>query len=119
MAIKQIQEFQPKDMFISLSIYKFPLGNCGGITDYEKDIYVPCKTGYIPFEKLADKLHLVFIEEQRGAEYWCVKPLMQPENMIGPMAGGNLAYCSDSRCKRVYHIHDRFETQQTYDALSR
>lgn len=51
--------------------------------------------------------------------------------MIGPMFGGNYAVTSDSRFARACEkllgvpfygavaVHDRFETQQDYDALSR
>jgi hypothetical protein len=115
--MKQVQHFNENDRFLSLLVYKFPLGNCGGITDTAKDIYIPCEEGPHIFSEL-DK-NLVFIPEKRGANYWAVYPLMQPENVVGPMAGGNLAHSSDSRCKYVYHIHDRFETQELYDALSR
>lgn len=31
---KQIKNFNPTDRFLSLSVYKFPLGNCGGVTDH-------------------------------------------------------------------------------------
>ena len=116
--LKQIQEFKPTDRFLHISVYKFPLGNCGGITDSIKDIYIPCEDGFMKFSDIEDK-DAIFIPEQRGTEYWALKPLMQPVGLVGPMSGGNLAYSSDSRCKRVYHIHDRFETQQVYDALSR
>lgn len=100
-----------------LNVFKFPLGNCGGITDSVRSIYIPCSEGPYLFEEIDPTL--IFISEQRGQEYWALKPLIQPEGMIGPMAGGNLAYSSDSRCDRVYHIHDRFETPEDNEALSR
>ena len=50
-----------------------------------------------------------------------IKPV-NPHN-IGYMAGGNFAYSSDSRfhniCDYPISIHDRQETQQAYDALTR
>ncbi len=118
--MKPIQEFKPTDRFLSLNVYKFPLGNCGGITDKlgKESIWIPCEDGYMTFDKIEDK-DTIFIPEQRGTDYWALKPFIQPVGLVGPMAGGNLAYSSDSRCKRVYHIHDRFETQKTYDTLSR
>lgn len=106
--MKQIKEFKANDRFLSISVFKFPLGNCGGITDYEKTIYIPCAEGPDKFYEIENK-NLIFIPEQRGAEYWALKPLFQPTDMVGPMSGGNLGYCCDSRCKHVYHIHDRFE----------
>lgn len=113
----QIKNFKPSDRFLSVMVYKFPLGNCGGITDTVKDIYIPCETGPNKFEEINPEL--IFIPEQRGTNYFAVKPLLQPNDKVGPMAGGNLAYSSDSRCPVVYHIHDRFETQDEYNALSR
>src|SRR5574343_112446 len=107
-----IKEVKPDERFISVSVYKFPLGNCGGITDHVKTIYIPAENGNYKFSELNKEL--VFLPEKRGAEYWALKPLMQPVGMCGGMAGGNLAYCSDSRCERVYHIHDRFETWIQY-----
>lgn len=115
--MKQIKEFTANDKFISLLVYKYPLGNCGGITDTVKSIYIPFETGNHKFNEI-DK-DLIFVPEQRATNYFALKPLMQPTDLIGPMAGGNLAYSSDSRCQVVYHIHDRFETQQTYDGLSK
>ncbi len=118
--LKQIQQFKDSDRFLPISVYKFPLGNCGGVTDFEKSIYIPCESGFIQFSKMTEKeKNLIFIPEKRGNEYWALNPLFQPTGVVGPMSGGNLAYSSDSRCERVYHIHDRFETQSTYNAMSR
>lgn len=117
--MKQIKAFKPTDRFLSFYVHKFPLGNCGGITDHmgREPIYVPNPEGPTKYEDIEDKRH-IFIPEQRGTDYWALKPLMQPEGVVGPMAGGNLAYSGDSRNRRVYHIHDRFETQEVYNALS-
>lgn len=46
-------------------------------------------------------------------------PILEEENRLGPMFGGNLAsalYGHDSL--KVYRIHDRYETPEEYDALS-
>ncbi len=119
--MKQIKDFHPNERFLSISIFKFPLGNCGGITDKMADekesIWIPCDSGTRKFSEFENK-DVIFIPEHRGGEYWALTPLMQPTGLVGPMSGGNLAYSSDSRCKRVYHIHDRFETQSTYDRFS-
>lgn len=114
--MEKLREFDENSKFISISIFKFPLGNCGGITDSVKTIYIPCDEGYINYKDIDDKL--IFIEEQRGPEYWALTPIIEPDGCIGPMAGGNLAYSSDSRIKRVYHVHDRWETPAEYKALS-
>lgn len=105
---------------ISLSVYKFPLGDCtnGGVSGGEtKDVYVPCEFG--PYTAFKVDQSLILFPEQRRQEYWALKPANTPDGMVGPMCGGNLAYSSDSRVRRVYHIHDRFETPQEYEALSR
>lgn len=118
--MEPIQNFKPTDRFLSLNVYKFPLGNCGGVTDTmgQQSIWVPCEDGFMTYDKIEDK-NTIFLPEKRSEEYWALKPLMQPSDLIGPMPGGNLAYSSDDRCERVYHIHDRFETAETYDACSR
>jgi hypothetical protein len=115
--MKQVRIFNEDDRFLNLGVFQFPLGDCGGVTDSLKSIWIPCETGYMSYKDIDDK-STIFITEHRGGEYHSVFPMIQSEG-IGPMAGGNLAYSSDSRCKRVYHIHDRFESQSTYDALSR
>lgn len=46
---------------------------------------------------------------------------VQPGNAVGPMFGGNFVYSSDSRFPFDYPlgIHDRFESQEAYETLSR
>lgn len=52
-------------------------------------------------------------------------PSVFPEGMIGPMFGGTFAYSSDSRFFEKVNrhgaipIHDRFETPEQYERLSR
>lgn len=104
---------------ISLCVYKFPLGDCtnGGVSGGEaKDVYIPCESG--PFTAFKVDQSLILFPEQRGNEYWALKPAHTPKGMCGPMSGGNLAYSSDSRVRRVYHIHDRFETPEVNKMLS-
>lgn len=110
-------QFDSTDRFLSINVYKFPLGNCGGISDLVQTIYIQSLEGNIHFDDIENE-DLIFLEEQRSEEYWALKPNTQPDGMVGPMSGGNLAYSSDSRCKRIYHIHDRFESQKTYNAMS-
>ena len=113
----QVKEFKPDDRFLPIHIYKFPLGNAGGITDQlgQEPIYIPCVTGNYRYDEIEQK-DRIFVPEHRGRDYWALVPIVEPVGLIGPMAGGNLAYSSDSRCERVYHIHDRFETQEHYNA---
>ena len=61
--------------------------------------------------------------------YWVLEPTIQPGDKVGPMAGGNYAiakYGTDAQAwsSLLGHVgaipvHDRFETQEQYDALSR
>ena len=62
-----------------------------------------------------------------GEKHYTIEPVMHPKGKVGPMFGGNFAYTSDGiwadmlgeRTGRPLPIHDRFETQDQYDALSR
>jgi len=60
-----------------------------------------------------------------GTDYLHAEPVNAPgKNMIGWMFGGNFVYSSDSRyrewvCEYPIAIHDRCETQEQYDWLSR
>jgi hypothetical protein len=108
---------------LSLTVYRpFYNGHAsdctnGGITAMGNDhIYIPCIDG--PFKSTQVDRSLIMVEEKRGADYWALVTVDKMPGMIGPMAGGNIAYSSDSRCKRMYHIHDRFETQKLYDSMS-
>lgn len=104
--------YYPVDFnLLSVLIYKFPLGDCtnGGISGGDtKDVYIPCPDG--PYNALSPHVNqrLILIPEQRSQNYWSLQDVFEQKGMIGPMSGGNLAYSSDSRCRVVYHIHDRF-----------
>lgn len=115
--------YYPVDFrLLSLYVYKFPLGDCtnGGVSGGDtKDVYIPCEDGHTKALSPYVDQRLILIPEQRGKDYWALRDAYEHPDMLGPMAGGNIAYSSDSRCKYVYHIHDRFETQVTYNALSR
>lgn len=56
-----------------------------------------------------------------GRQYVSAEPIEQPKGMCGPMFGGSFIYTSDSRFPNDYPIplHDRFETQEQSDILSR
>lgn len=103
---------------LSLNVYRFPLGDCtnGGISGDVTTIYMVHDEGPFDANEIDDRL--IFREEKRGENYYALVPIIQPKGKLGPMAGGNIAYSSDSRCKHAYHIHDRFETQELYNALS-
>jgi len=75
-----------------------------------------------PFEP-ADDMPAVRLE-RRGTGGAYLTPVDMPDDMLGPMHGGNFAACADSRFTRAVGfygavpIHDRFESQQTYNLLS-
>lgn len=117
-----ITGFTSENYFLSILVYKFPLGKCGGVTDDDnvKSIYIPCATGPTKYSDIIrrDEEHLIFIPEYRGRDYWSLVPVIRPSGLLGPFSGGNIAYSSDDRCEHVYHIHDRFESEKVYNALS-
>lgn len=60
-----------------------------------------------------------------GHEHPLARPLIHQSGKCGPMMGGNFVYTSDSRMPLIegwlhapIPVHDRYETQQEYDALS-
>jgi hypothetical protein len=106
---KEIVDFKNGDRFLPIYVYQFPLGDCGGVTDNigKQSIYIPCSSGNIDYEDIKDK-RLIFIEEQRGPNYFALKQNYR-ESFNPVMFGGNLGHSSDSRCKHIYYIHDRYE----------
>ena len=107
----------PNDRLLSLEVYRHGKMRCtnGGISDSVDHIYIPCPDG--PTKVMNIATVLIFIPEHRGGCYWALKPLLGREDMIGPMDGGNIATTSDSRGESmIYHIHDRYETQEEYDS---
>ena len=62
-----------------------------------------------------------------GEKHYYIRPFFEPEGKVGPMFGGNYASTSNGawaeilgeRTSRVLPIHDRFETPDEYDVLSR
>lgn len=61
-----------------------------------------------------------------GEEHPYIEPLIKPKGKIGGMFGGNFVYTSNgifysplrSGCQVAIPIHDRYETQAEYNALS-
>jgi hypothetical protein len=69
-------------------------------------------------------LHLVKRSLGGAKPYLHAEPLERPVGKLGPMAGGNYIMTSDSRFRQEVNeypvpVHDRFETQEQYDFLSR
>lgn len=73
-------------------------------------------------ENILEKIFVLVKRNLPDGPYYHIEPLNKPKNMVGPMFGGN--YCTPagslrSITKYPIPIHDRFETQSEYEALSR
>lgn len=132
---------------LSCNVYHSPYGDCtnGGISAKPDDLYLaacdpdqdlPEKGLAYAFgmEDFADWLTwdlgeddlnnrtLVLVKRTLGGKpCWYAAPLYSPPGMYGPMFGGNFLWTSDSRFPTAapLPIHDRFETPEQYEQLSR
>lgn len=100
------------------------LGDCtnGGISERYDTLYLICDEGYS--EKEDDSTELLRLVRRNfcGREYLHAEPTTPtPEGCVGPMFGGNFIYTCDSRFPSPYPIpvHDRYETYEEYELLSR
>jgi hypothetical protein len=111
--------------FISLNVFTTAAhGDCtnGGVSCGAVNLFMEHPEGCYTEERLIElgNGHLLFRGEQAGNDYFRLMPLTPPKaGMVGPMYGGNLATSSDSRCRHIYHIHDRYETPELNAILSR
>ena len=110
---------------LRLSIYKDNgIGTCsnGGISEKYNDILLLCDEGYIDVNGDEENLCEIGSISFGGNTHYFVRPVAKP-NGIGWMAGGSLVYTCDSRFRRMSEyplcLHDRCESQEQYDALSR
>lgn len=55
----------------------------------------------------------------RGKRAYYLRPYIEPKGMVGGMFGGNYAKVDYDICRYPLPIHDRYETQEQYEALSR
>lgn len=114
----------PVDVYRSITI-----GDCtnGGVSSRFDRLLVLCDDGFIdvnesnPPENLCKVVHRFLF----GHDVYHIEPVEEPKG-CGWMAGGNFAHTSDSRfsdmCGHQYGalaIHDRQETWEQYDTLSR
>ena len=82
---------------------------------------------YAENERILNKTVVLVKRQLFGKPLWYFEPLVKPKGKIGGMSGGN--YCNvDYNANDDFTpyglgfplpIHDRFETQEEYDALSR
>ena len=114
---------------MSLNIYRWDLGDCtnGGISSKYEQIYILHERGYKDIDLDNPPENLMVIKEKKlGMKtYKYLEPFKEcPSDRAGYMMGGNFAYSCDARfhddiSKYPLPIHDRSETWEMYESLSR
>lgn len=115
---------------LPVSVYRSDfISDCsnGGITSRFKRLLVICPDGFIDVDEDNPPENLCKVVKRHlfGRDVYHIEPVAEPKG-AGWMAGGNFAHTSDSRfsdmCGHQYGalaIHDRQETWEEYDILSR
>lgn len=88
-----------------------------------EEIKAWCEKNGVPIEDVA-RLNKRMLW---GEKHYCIEPVIKPKGTVGPMFGGNYACTSNAtwadilgeRVGRPIPVHDRFETPELYDILSR
>ncbi len=99
-------------------------GDCdctnGGISSRYEQLLLVCEDGHIKIDESNPPENLVKVCDRNGYKF--LEPIARPEH-LGWMFGGNIAYSSDGRFSELaghpLPIHDRQETQELYDLLTR
>ena len=114
---------------ISVNIFKSRGGDCsnGGISSKFNEVLIACDEGWIDIDENnpPENLCKVVQRELWGERHWYVEPCAdKPRGSVGYMYGGCIIDSSDARWDRMsggipLHLHDRCESQELYDALSR
>lgn len=92
-----------------------------GITSHFRNLILVDKSINAPFEVGENEPYLKLVRRHlKDGEYLHAEPVNFGSGEIGPMFGGNFIYTSDSRFPSKYPIpvHDRYESQATYNGLS-
>ena len=100
------------------------LGDCsnGGVTARYHDVMLLCEEGWREVEDNDPRLLRLVRRNYAAGEYLHAEPIAPaPEGCVGPMFGGNFIYTCDSRFPSPYPIpvHDRYETYEVYDLMTR
>lgn len=114
---------------ISVDVYRHGEDDCtnGGISSKYDTLLCLCDDGpyHIDMSNPPENLVKVVRQELFGQEIYYVEPVADPVE-TGWMMGGNYAASSDSRFPRLVGdmygavaIHDRQESQELYEMLSR
>jgi len=111
-------------MAIRAEVFRWTLGDCtnGGVTSRVNAVVLLGETEPVP-TRTAPVVYLRLVRRWAGTprEYLHAEPIEQPKDCVGPMMGGNFIYSSDSHFPSRYPIpvHDRFETPEQYEKLTR
>ena len=112
---------------LPLSIYEDKrIGNCSnnGISSRYTEVLLICEEGFIDIDEDNPPENLVKMVTRHlfGKDYKHIEPVAR-SNGVGWMSGGSLVYSCDSRFRRMsdypLSFHDRQESQEIYDRLSR
>ena len=112
---------------LPLNIYENKsYGNCSnnGISSRYREVLLICEEGFINIDEDNPPENLVklVVRNLFGKEYKHIEPVARPTG-VGWMSGGSIVYSCDSRFRRLsdypLSFHDRQESQEEYDMLSR
>ncbi|MEG1894671.1 MAG: hypothetical protein RR162_00425 [Oscillospiraceae bacterium] len=96
----------------------------GGIAEKYDELLLICDEGNVEIDEnnLPENLVKMVSRKLCGGEYKHIEPFAPAEH-LGWMSGGSVAGCSDGRFCRMSQyplsVHDRQETQEQYNRLSR
>jgi hypothetical protein len=95
-----------------------------GISEKFDSLLLVCEEGFITIDEnnLPENLVKIVVRNLWGNEYKHIEPFKKASG-VGYMSGGAYASSSDSRFSQIspypLSIHDRDESQEQYDRLSR
>ena len=118
-----------KTRALTIYVYRDSLDDCTneGVSSKYDELLVECPDGNWEVDNTDPRL----VRLEKNAFNTCILAPVNPGKTGIRMMGGNYAAASDSRFSRMIErllghrfygavpIHDRFETQQEYEALSR
>jgi hypothetical protein len=111
---------------LPINVYRDTSGDCtnGGISSRYDQLLLIGEKGFIDIDEnnIPENAVKLVVRNFGTKEYKNLEPVrLHDKNKTTYMYGGNIAYTSDSRFPSDYplKIHDRQETYEEYDALSR
>jgi hypothetical protein len=117
----------------NVNVYRWSLSDCtnGGVTarNNSMELFVDCThdeaVAYCKEHNLDPNNQLILVRRDLwGENHDYAEPLMKPEHMA-QTSGGNFIYSCDSRFREYTKswqpiaVHDRFETWEQFDSMSR